>query len=158
MELAKITKLLDAYFEGNTSLAEETQLREFFSSGNVPEHLQGYTAMFASFQEAKAETFEKEITLPLESKSTNFWKWSIAASVVLFLGISSFMYFNNNSLSAEEEEALMAFNQAKETMLLLSENLNKGTSKIGYIDEFSENTATINLINQFTKSKNLILK
>ncbi|MBW2938085.1 hypothetical protein KXJ69_08200 [Aureisphaera sp. CAU 1614] len=158
MELAKITKLLDAYFEGNTTLAEEAQLREFFSSGNVPEHLQGYTALFASLQEAKKETFEKEIKLPLESKQNNFWKWSIAASVALLVGISSYMYFNNNGLSAEEEEALMAFNQAKETMFLLSENLNKGTQKVTFINEFSENTATINLINQFTESKNLILK
>ncbi|HAT67156.1 MAG TPA: hypothetical protein DCS66_21605 [Flavobacteriaceae bacterium] len=158
MELAKITKLLDAYFEGNTTLAEEAQLRDFFSSGSVPEHLQGYTALFASFQEAKKETFEKEIKLPSERKQNNFWKWSIAASVALLVGISSYMYFNNNGLSAEEEEALMAFNQAKETMFLLSENLNKGTQKVTFINEFSENTATINLINQFTESKNLILK
>lgn len=103
--------------------------------------------MFVSFQEVKVEIFEKEIILFLESKLINFWKWSIVVLIVLFLGILSFMYFNNNSLFVEEEEVLMVFNQVKEIMLLFLENLNKGILKIGYIDEFSENIVIINLIN-----------
>ncbi|MEZ4779521.1 MAG: hypothetical protein R2786_09100 [Flavobacteriaceae bacterium] len=160
MELANIEKLLDAYFEGTTSLAEEATLKNYFSSGKVAPHLQGYIAMFEGFSEAKKERLEKEIIVLQTPKSTSFRNWSIAASVVVLLGISSFWYFNNNSknLTAEQEEALMAYNQAKETMLLLSESLNKGTSKVSYIDEFTENTATINIINQFNESKNLILK
>ena len=158
MELARITKLLDAYFEGQTSLAEEAELRAYFASEDVAEHLQSYVPLFASFTEAKSETLKSEVILPSEEKQRSFWNWRIAASIAIVLGISGFMYFNSNSLSAEEEEALLAYNQAKETMLLLSENLNKGTSKVTYIDAFSENTATINLINQFTETKNKILK
>ncbi|MEZ4857898.1 MAG: hypothetical protein R2781_03735 [Flavobacteriaceae bacterium] len=157
MELANITKLLEAYFEGNTSLAEEQQLRAYFESGNVAAHLQGYIPLFSSFTEAKTESLSKELVLPSQKQKT-FWKWSVAASFAVLLGLVGFMYFNNNSLSAAEEEALMAYTQAKETMLLLSESLNKGTSKVTYINEFTENTATIHLINQFTESKNLILK
>ena len=157
MELANIEKLLDAYFEGETSLTEESLLSDYFTSGNVAAHLQGYIPMFESFSEAKKETLSKDVTI-VSQKQHSFWKWGIAASIVLLLGISSILYFNNSSLTAEQEEALMAYNEAKQTMLLLSESLNKGTSKIGYIDQFAENTATINIINQFNESKNLILK
>lgn len=159
MELANIEKLLEAYFEGNTTLAEETKLRNYFTSGKVASHLQGYIPIFEGFSEAKKERFEKDIAITQAIRPTFFRKWSIAASVVLLLGISSVLYFNNqNGLSAEQEEALMAYNKAKETMFLLSESLNKGTSKVTYINEFTENTATINLINQFTETKNKFLK
>ncbi|MCB0456773.1 MAG: hypothetical protein R2776_09255 [Flavobacteriaceae bacterium] len=160
MELANIEKLLDAYFEGETSLTEEALLRDYFTSGNVAPHLQGYIPMFEGFSEAKEERLEKEITILQPKKNTSFRSWSIAASVVVLLGISSFWYFNNNAkgLTAEQEEALMAYNEAKQTMLLLSESLNKGASKVSYIDEFIQNTATINIINQFNETKNKILK
>ena len=34
-----IEELLERYFEGETSAAEEKQIRAFFASGEVPEHL-----------------------------------------------------------------------------------------------------------------------
>ena len=149
MELANIEKLLEAYFEGHTSLAEETTLRTYFTSGDVASHLQGYIPLFEGFLEAKKERFEKEIEIPKLSKQPFLSKWRMAASVLILLGISSILYFNSQKgLTAEQEDALIAYNKAKETMLLLSESLNKGTSKVSYIDEFTENTATINLINQ----------
>ena len=37
-----IEELLERYFEGETSAAEEKQIRAFFASGEVPEHLAAY--------------------------------------------------------------------------------------------------------------------
>lgn len=158
MELAEINKLLESYFEGNTSLQEEGQLNEFFNSNEVPEHLEVYRPMFQSFSEAREERSTREFTLPVAQSKSTFMVWSIAASIALVMGVGSLFFFQNNGLTAEQEEALVAYNQAKETMLLLSENLNKGTSKITYLKEFEEGTSTINLINQFTETKNRILK
>jgi hypothetical protein len=45
MNLHEIEKLLEKYFEGETSLSEEKKLRDFFASGNVPvrwKNLEGY--------------------------------------------------------------------------------------------------------------------
>lgn len=36
--LHMIEELLERYFEGETSAAEEKQIRAFFASGEVPEH------------------------------------------------------------------------------------------------------------------------
>lgn len=158
MELAKIEQLLEAYFEGNTTLAEEAVLQDFFTTGEVPEQLRPFAPIFASQVIAREEQFTRTIELPVEKTKSTLWKWSIAASVVIALGVGSLLFFQNDGLTAEQEEALMAYNQAKETMLLLSENLNKATSKVTIIDEFAEGTSTINLINQFTESKNKFLK
>ena len=37
--LHMIEELLERYFDGETSAAEEKQIRAFFASGEVPEHL-----------------------------------------------------------------------------------------------------------------------
>lgn len=158
MESTKIQQLLNAYFEGETTLAEEIQLREFFTSGNVPEPWVHYVPLFESLSLAKNETSSKEIILPTAQTTSSFWKWSIAASFIVLLGVVGFMYFNNNKLSPEEKEAIAAYEEASKTLLLLSENLNKGASKVSFIDEFTENTATIQYLNQFTETKNKYFK
>ena len=40
--LHMIEELLERYFEGETSAAEEKRIRAFFASGEVPEHLAVY--------------------------------------------------------------------------------------------------------------------
>ncbi len=159
MELARIEQLVEAYFEGNTTLKEEQELRAFFATGEVPSHLSPLAPMFQGFEIAKEETFNKEIVLPEVAKKNNrFWAWGIAASFALLLGISSFFYFNNSGLTQEEQQALAAYEEARSTMMLLSENLNKGASKVGYLDEFSENAATIQYVNQFNETTSKYLK
>jgi hypothetical protein len=56
-----IEDLLERYFEGNTSAAEEETIRRFFTSGDVPKHLAMYTPLFVFFENEirKAETDNK---------------------------------------------------------------------------------------------------
>ncbi|GAB5399915.1 MAG: hypothetical protein Aureis2KO_15000 [Aureisphaera sp.] len=157
MELAEIEKLLEVYFKGETTLGEEELLQEFFASQQVPNHLEMYRPMFLAFSSAKEETIKKEIVLPI-SKASSYWKLGIAASFVVLLGITGFMFFNNGGLSPEEEEALAAYNKTKETMMLLSENFNSGTEAMLHLNEFNKGIASMSVINEFNESKNLILK
>ncbi|MDR0994769.1 MAG: hypothetical protein LBL81_00580 [Tannerella sp.] len=56
----QIDELLTKYFEGETSAAEERQLRAFFRSGEVPERLAAYKPLFAYFDaEIQAKTVPK---------------------------------------------------------------------------------------------------
>ena len=159
MELVRIEQLLERYFEGTTSLSEENELREYFAGAHVAPQLQSYIPIFSGFTIAQEETSSRTVELPLENQSNRFFNWSIAASFVLLFGIFGVWYFNSDSgLTDEEQEALMAYNEAKETLLLLSENLNKGTSQIQHLQAFGEGASKINLINQFTKTKQRILK
>jgi len=157
MELAKIEQLLDRFFEGETTLAEEQVLRDYFKKGNLPPHLAMYTPIFQGFEIAKEESSSKEIVLPQQKKPT-IWMWSVAASLILAIGIGSMMYFQNQGLTNEQQEALAAYKEAQATMMLLSENLNKGASKITYLDAFNDGTSTINLLNEFTETKDRFLK
>ena len=46
-----IEKILEQYFEGQTSAEEEAMLRRFFASGDIPENLVMYKPLFAYFDD-----------------------------------------------------------------------------------------------------------
>jgi len=134
--------LLEKYFEGETSIAEEIELKNYFSSPNVAPHLEQYQPLFGYFSMAKEQKYTQQIPL-LSIKRKVAWL-SIAASVVIMLGIGSYVYFNanvameNKELGSydDPEEALAATQKA---LAMLSNNVNVGVESVQYIQVY-ENT------------------
>ena len=158
MELAKIEQLLETYFEGQTSLEQEQQLRDFFMQQEVPAHLQVYQPMFAGFRLAEKETADFEIQLPKE-KINSFWFYRVAASAVIFLGLAGFFFTQGTSGYTEEEQlALQSYEEVRQTMMLLSRNLNQGAESVQYLDSFNTGTKSIGLIGQLDQSRNKVFK
>ena len=52
MRKEEIQKLIDRYFEGETTLEEERRLYEFFQKDNIPAEFEEYTEMFRDFAAA----------------------------------------------------------------------------------------------------------
>jgi hypothetical protein len=130
MELDRIEKLMEKYFEATTTVAEEEQLRDYFSQDSVAPHLEQYTPMFTYFSQAKDERFTKQV--PLKPRVT-YYKWiSIAAVAVMVFGI----YFGNDY--REQKEAEYAYNETKKALNLLAQNLERGTEKVAYLNEFEQ--------------------
>ena len=131
MELANIEKLLEKYLNAETTIAEEKELKNYFTSNNVAPHLQEYQALFGYFSTSKNERFTQTIQLNSQKKS---WKWlSVAASVVLLVSVYT-GYQNNQQRKAERmyQETQFAFG-------MLSTSLNKGSVAIAQLQHF-ENT------------------
>ena len=83
----EIDDLLNRYFEGETTVAEENALRNFFRSEEVPERLAGYKPFFAYFDE---EIRKAQNTGKVQSggRSRQLFYWAAAAaSVLIMLGI-----------------------------------------------------------------------
>lgn len=136
MESVKIEKLLDAYFEGSTTLLEEKILQDYFNNEKVADHLLQYKPIFIGLKAAKEERSEKEIHLPENRiKSHKTFLYSVAASLLVALGVVSF-YFSQPQYTQEEKEALAAFEKSKEAMMFLSENLNKGAEQLTFVKQF----------------------
>ncbi|WP_298486593.1 hypothetical protein [uncultured Maribacter sp.] len=134
MELHKIEKLLEKYFEATATVAEEETLRTYFSQDNVAKHLETYKPMFQYFSTAKEEQFTKQ--LPLKANK-NYYKWlSVAAVGVIVFSL----YFGNlyQEKQAEQEEALYAYNETKKALDLLAQNFSKGTRKVAYLNQFEQ--------------------
>ena len=90
-----IDGLLDKYFEGATSAAEEARLRAFFASDDVPERLAVYKPIFAYFGEEIAKQSAPSVEQhrvvvakrPLSRRVVFYAVSGIAACILLVLGI-----------------------------------------------------------------------
>jgi hypothetical protein len=143
MALDRIEKLIDKYFEGETSIAEENELKTYFSSLDVAQHLQQYKPVFGYFSQAKAEEFKAEI--PLNTKKRNVAVWlSIAASFVIMLGVGTFMYLNTLEETPSTATAYGTYDdpekalaETEKALALVSEHLNTGIESVSYINEYN---------------------
>jgi hypothetical protein len=141
MELDKIEQLLENYFEGNTSSAEEKQLKNYFASEDVAPHLEEYRAVFGYFSEAKKEQFTAEI--PLTKKKKNYIAWlSVAASVMVMFGVGFYVYNNSFTSSNEDlgtfDNPELAFKETQKALDLISTHVNTGIESMHYINEFEQ--------------------
>ncbi|MDR6968302.1 hypothetical protein J2X31_002319 [Flavobacterium arsenatis] len=142
MELDKLEILLEKYFEGETSIAEENQLKEYFSSSNVAQHLKQYKPLFGYFSASKQQEFTQEVPLVSNNqtkKRTTTWL-SIAASVTVLLGAGTFTYFNYDNTQSQElgtyDDPEVAFRETQKALSLLSQNVNVGMESVQYIQEY----------------------
>ncbi|KAB1156291.1 hypothetical protein [Flavobacterium luteum] len=147
MEFSKIETLLEKYFQGDTSIAEENELKKYFSSPNVLPHLEQYKSLFGYFTQAKQQEFNHLI--PLKSKKQNLNWLSIAASVVVMLGIGMYVYLNTNTSQNQDlgtyDNPEIAFKETQKALALLSNHVNVGIESVHYVEEYQN-------------SKNLIFK
>ncbi|WP_395058384.1 hypothetical protein [Flavobacterium sp.] len=143
MEFNKIEILIEKYFQGETSIAEEKELRSYFSSQDVAPHLEQYKAMFGYFTQSKKQEFVQEI--PQITKKRNVMWLSVAASVVVLLGVTTFLMINTNEPVNHQNELgtyenpEIAFKETQKALALLSSNVNVGIESVMYVQEY-ENT------------------
>jgi len=144
MEFNKIEDLLEKYFQGETSIAEEKELKDYFSSPNVAQHLEQYKPMFGYFSQVKEQKSTQDI--PLKTKKRNVAWLSIAASVVVLLGVGTYFYVSEKNAALavtqtelgtydDPEKALAATQKA---LALLSSNVNVGIGSVQYIKEYEQ--------------------
>jgi hypothetical protein len=142
MELKRIEQLLEKYFEAETSIAEEKELKAYFISPNVAPHLEQYKSMFGYFSNEATREFYK--TVPLKNKRS-VGKWmSVAASVVLMAGM--FTYLNNEPAEQDlgtYESPEQAFLETQKALNMISKNVNVGVKSINCIGQYEEARQTI---------------
>ena len=132
-----IDELLERYYEGETTLAEEKQLRGFFQQETIPDHLKTHAAQFQHFatvrqQEPSAESTTQlaaKLTTPKQARVLGLTPWTLrmAASVaLLLLGFAGGMFYNrqqntglfgmtDNKSPATEMKKVLAFSSQPET-------------------------------------------
>jgi hypothetical protein len=141
MALDRIEKLIEKYFEAETSIAEEKELKEYFASSNVAQHLEQYKPIFGYAVQAKQEQFKA--TIPLNTKKRNSVVWlSVAASVVVLLGVSLFTYHHYNQPKSNDlgtiDDPEVAFRETQKALAMISEHVNKGIGSMSYLNEYEQ--------------------
>jgi hypothetical protein len=153
MELDKIENILEKYFQGETTIAEENELKEYFSSPNVAQHLKQYQPVFGYFSQVKEQKSTQELeslartgaAILLKTKKRNVAWLSIAASTVVLLGIGTYFYLSENTTQVVALSELgtydnpeKAFAETQKALALLSNNVNVGIESVQYIKEYEQ--------------------
>jgi len=134
MEFDRMEALLEKYFEGETSIAEENELKEYFSSSNVAPDFEQYRPLFGYFTEAREQKFTNNVSL-ISKKPKALWL-SIAASVVVLIGVGAYTYFNSMETEKESKELGTyddpeeAFEATQKALAMLSTNVNVGVGGV----------------------------
>lgn len=160
MELSRIELLLEKYYDAQTSLSEEKELHDYFCSQDIALHLIQYQSIFGYLAAAKTKQFTKslpklkEFSSEKELRKLNFYAISIAAAVVVLLGVGSYLFYNSEVVKNTDElgtydDPKVALAATQKALSLLSSNVNVGIKTVHYIDEYQ---ATKNKI--FKKAEN----
>lgn len=144
MELRAIEKLLEKYFNAETTIAEEKDLKLYFSSQDVAPHLEQYRSLFGYFSQQAEQKFDK--TIPLKSKRHYAGWLSVAASVVLLGGL--LIFYNNPESSQDDlgtyDDPEVAFRETQKALNMLSKNVNLGMGSVHYVGkEYEKKTKEI---------------
>jgi len=153
MNNGEIEKLLEKYFEGLTTLAEEAQLRAFFSDKAVPETLKRYQPLFQYFEseidlQIGNDSFDRTMDVKLIESSPFtslrvlshrkrlLYISSIAAGILLVIGLFFTLRYEFSGKSripdrpSPEEQA---YQEASEALYLLSANFNIGLKGLDHL-------------------------
>ncbi len=137
MELSNIEKLLEKYFEGETTISEEKELKVYFTRETVPSHLERYKDMFQYFSEESTITATKDLKLNTGRTRTYTWV-GIAASVALIAGIFLTKTTPSEPIDTFEDPEI-ALQETKKILNLVSQYMNEGKQELVYLNKF-ENT------------------
>ena len=149
MESKQIKALLDKYWEGESSLQEEQQLREYFAQEVIDEEFRAFKPMFQFFKQEQDAylngDFEERLSqklkehkeeTPKQAKVIRFLARAAAVAAIFLAVIFAYSTWDSNSATQvselnekEKAEALLAYQEAKAALLLVSKKLKKGTGK-----------------------------
>lgn len=151
MTTEQIRPLLDRYFEGETTLEEEQQLRTWFHSEDLPADLLPFRPLFLHFEKEQTEglssDFEKRLLEKLDPKPETPVRrlfpmvWRVAAAVLMaftagYLGYMLPQWQQSQPVAGqidwekyEIDDPELALEETKEALLLLSEKLNRSANK-----------------------------
>ena len=155
MDYNMIKDLLDKYWNCETSLEEEAELRTYFSSGEVHKDLKSYAPLFQYFKSESgiriSKDFDKKITRQFETGEkpakqrflSIFYKVAAAVIFILFFVTihQRFIDVKDKAVTVVKDtfdDPEKALEETKKALLLVSEKWNKGKSNISKLSEFNK--------------------
>jgi hypothetical protein len=153
MKEEELKNLLDKYYKGVTSLAEETALRNYFSGENISSEYDPEKAIFNGISELlvneePSDGLELKIIRNIDILNSRsgfksrrvFYILSTAAAVIIMLIGSYFLFINNSDFKDTYSDPEIAYNEAIKILKEVSAKLNKGTEGLKSITTFSSMT------------------
>ena len=140
MELDKIKLLLERYFEGTSTVADEALLNSYFSGDNIAPELQSYKQLFVGFAQARLEVNPKPLQLPAKRFKSTYLKIASIAAAVFFI----YLGFNSRTSSTYNygtyKDPQVALLKAKQAFGLMGQLIDKSSNQLNAVEEFDNIT------------------
>lgn len=153
MDSREIEQLVEKYWNCETSLEEEKQLRDFFR-GNMPENLKETAELFRYFEQQQnvaigQSSFDAEVKKKIaasvpKAKSVSLFNMArIAAGVVVLVAAGYFVREEVRKAYPDEpkdtfSDPRMALEETKKALMMISNSFNKAHKEASKIEMFNE--------------------
>lgn len=152
MDSKHVKALLEKYWNGDTSLEEEAQLRAFFAQGDVPASLQSAASLFRYFQQEQqkklAPSFDARVTKSIRQRQggkiirmVNLVNVARIAAGVLVIVAAGYLIRQEVSKMYPEDtysDPKVAFEETKKALMMISKSFGKAQQEAGKIKMFNE--------------------
>lgn len=163
MEWSRIEALVNKYWEGETTVAEERELKQFFHSHqakDLPEPLREVASLFQYYvaeenKQPLGAAFDQQLLDQLRARpftnaegQRSWYLNLLKLAACLFLVVSAVLVFRNEQRKARAQQRLaelgtyedpqQAYEATKKALLLVSAQLNKGKTYTVEITRISE--------------------
>ncbi len=154
MDSNRIDELLKRYWNCETSLEEEQQLRSYFAGGNVPEQWKETADLFRYFDEQKKKSlsdvaFDRQVITkvgqPKQGKMVRLFYNSmrIAAGIAVLLVATWLVRTEIRKTTPQEmvdtyDDPKLAFEETKKALMMISKSFGKAETQAKKINLFNE--------------------
>jgi hypothetical protein len=177
----KIRKMLDRFYQGESTLEEEKTLLEFFSSSTVPEELLPDKKLFEAFgspgeqinvpadlNRKLLDVIDREEKKESRSRRISMFSLSgLAAGLLVMIAVYLFFLRNDEPavMAGQEwqdtyEDPMKAYEEARKTLAFVSAKLNEGTQDLARLQQANQSAnrsiQSLSKINKGTRELNLL--
>jgi hypothetical protein len=162
MNTKTIDEILKRYFEGESTLAEEKLLNDFFRQPDIPENLRVHQPLFAYFEQSRSEFMESDVkVVPMHAtRNRILYVSSLAAGVLLVIGLFfTFLndYSRKNQFYRANPDTEIAYHQAEEALMLVSGNLNNGLRQVQKLESLDKALLNLQIFSKFSQYQPIII-
>ncbi|MFD0999791.1 hypothetical protein ACFQ21_10750 [Ohtaekwangia kribbensis] len=154
MDSNRIENLLSKYWNCETSLEEEQQLREYFKGGDIPEQWKETAALFRYFEENKKKTlndvaFDAAIIQNVQPQKKGklvklfYNSMRIAAGIAVLVMAVWFVRKEVRDTTPQEvvdtyDDPQLAFEETKKALLMISKSFGTAENQAKKLNMFNE--------------------
>ena len=178
MNTSEIESLIEKFYDGNTTIQEEKNLRDFFETKDVPIHLKLHQPLFAGIGcerlvEISNPLFEQKITEKLtdhHAEEASFRRVSLRSRLVFLTGIAASLLLVAGLFFALQQDVLkhsfkqssvasstLAYADASQALMLVSYNLNTGLKQVERLQMMDKAMKNMQLFHKFYQYQPVII-
>ncbi len=159
MDYHKINELLEKYYEGETTLDEETYIKEYFANTDLSKEHLSQKQMFQYFNTEKQNNKPQfDVNTELTSLMEKQWqtetkirfnrtlKWVSSVAALFILSISIYNYYDKPAFVLKDtySDSEQAYNETKRVLIYVSDCMTQKTDNLKYLSEIDESFNKLN--------------